>query len=216
MAVPNGTLPMITATTSEVRRDVRISAVVGVVGFLSYVALAAAPLPDAAAATLAALFGPGVMILSWGLRSLLRVDRRSVSADLAFVSNTAAGVLITAMLLVQIAAGPHASEGAEVPTKSVWLGLDVAWDVYLVLGTLFFAWSMIGHPRFGWALAAPGFVIAAALLVLNLATFPKPPVSVGLPDLGPVIGVYYMAVAIAMWLSWDWLGRTQPKGESAR
>ena len=30
---------------------------------------------------------------------------------------------------------------------AIWLGLDVAWDAYIGLGTLFLALAMLRHPR---------------------------------------------------------------------
>jgi len=60
--------------------------------------------------------------------------------------------------------------------KAVWLGLDVAWDAYLGLGTLCFALAMMKHPRFGRLLGIPGVVVSLALLLLNLCLggHPKP------------------------------------------
>jgi hypothetical protein len=51
----------------------------------------------------------------------------------------------------------------------------VAWDVYLGLGTLLFAFSAWSHPRLGRPFAVSGALIAMALLALNLASFPTPP-----------------------------------------
>jgi hypothetical protein len=63
---------------------------------------------------------------------------------------------------------------------------------------------MLGHPRFGWFPAISGILIGLALLVLNLATFPEPPADAGLVDLGPLLGIWYLAVTLRVFLSWNW------------
>jgi hypothetical protein len=47
-----------------------------------------------------------------------------------------------------------------------------------------------------------GVLIAVALLVLNVWTFPIPPANKNLIDLGPVLGLWYLAVTIFLgkWL----------------
>ncbi len=85
---------------------------------------------------------------------------------------------------------------------AVQLGLDVAWDVFISLGTLLFALTMFKDPRFGWIIGSLGVLIAVALLVLNLLTFPIPPANQNLIDLGPLLGLWYLVVAILIgkWL----------------
>jgi hypothetical protein len=83
------------------------------------------------------------------------------------------------------------------------LGLDVAWDVFLVLGAMLLAWNMWHHPRFGRVLAVSGGVIAIALLVINLAVFPEPP-GHNTVDLGPVIGLWYVIVTVRLAMSRRW------------
>jgi len=39
---------------------------------------------------------------------------------------------------------------------------------------------------------------------LNLATFPTPPAEAHLVDLGPAVGLWYLAVSIQMWRSLGW------------
>jgi hypothetical protein len=47
-------------------------------------------------------------------------------------------------------------------------------------------------------------LIATGLLVLNLATFPLPPASAGSLDLGPVAGLWYLAITVQMFRSFGW------------
>lgn len=87
---------------------------------------------------------------------------------------------------------------------AVWLGLDVAWDVYMGIGTALFALAMFRHPRFGAAFAVPGLIIAVILVALNLAIFPTPPADANLFDAGPLVGLWYLAVSIQVWRSLGW------------
>jgi hypothetical protein len=86
--------------------------------------------------------------------------------------------------------------------------LDVAWDVYIGLGTGCFAIAMLRHPRFGKAMGIAGLVLAAAVLGFNLFTFPIPPAEAGLLDVGPAIGLWYLVATILMWRSMSWLKDT--------
>ena len=114
------------------------------------------------------------------------------------------------MGLVQLTIGyqiQSIGEGAENLTAlrtslvGVQLGLDVTWDIFIALGTLLFAISMFRDPRFGWIVGVAGVLIAIALFVLNLWTFPTPPAARNLVDIGPLVGIWYLAVTIMM-LRW--------------
>jgi hypothetical protein len=179
-------------------------AVAGLATCVVYPLIAFSPLPDRAKIILAALMGPLLGIASWGLRQFLILDRPRVAADLGALSNALAGVVLTAMFLVQAAIGMRIEGKPSLEAEAVWLGLDVAWDVYLGCGTLLLASSMFRHPRFGRAIAGAGALVALGLLVLNLATFPVPPGNAGLIDLGPVVGLWYLIVAVMVLRSLPW------------
>ncbi len=188
-------------------RLVRWGAIAGLATCIVYPLVAFSPLPGDSRVVLAATMGPLLGIASWGLRQFLILDRPSAAADLGAVSNALAGALVTAMFLVQAATGMriHGKPGPEA--QAVWLGLDVAWDVYLGCGTLLLASSMLRHPRLGRAVGTAGVLIALGLLVLNLATFPVPPGNAGLIDLGPVIGLWYLVVTVMVLRSLPWARR---------
>ena len=80
--------------------------------------------------------------------------------------------------------------------EHVEFGLDLSWDVFLVAGTILFCCAMFGDPRFGRRFALPGIGVAVGLYALNFATFPTPPASEGLVDLGPLVGLWYAAVSV--------------------
>lgn len=75
-------------------------------------------------------------------------------------------------------------------------GLDLAWDVFLVLWLVLSGFAMLRHSRFGMWWGFPAIVIGSLALVLNAITVPEPPASVGLFDPGPLVGLYALTVSV--------------------
>ena len=192
-------------------RAVRLGIMAGFFACVAYPVAAFAHPPKLATATLVALFGPALAVASYGLRRLLDWEKPLLSSALGGLLNGLAGALFSAMGLVQLAVGYTAgSETVSSQLAAVWLGLDVAWDAYIGLGTICFAIAMVHHPRFGRVFAVFGIAIGGGLLALHLYTFPVPPQNVGLVDLGPAVGLWYLVVTIQMWRSVPWArGRSQ-------
>jgi hypothetical protein len=187
----------------EVAR-IRWCAVAGLAACVAYPLAVFAPLPKLVVVVLAAFLGPLLAAGSWGLRMFVHLDRRRFAADLAAISNALAGALLTAMLLVQLAAKLRGAGGAPPEVVPVWLGLDVAWDVYVGLGTLMFGIAFFRHPRLGSLVGGSGIVLAVGLLAFNLYTFPEPPADAGLIDLGPFVGLWYMVATLVVLASLRW------------
>lgn len=186
-------------------RWIRAGIVGGLCASMLYPLALFVPLPLPLTATVAALIGPAIGIGSLGLRHLIMLQGLSVMATLAAICNVVAGGLFTAMLLVQLAVRNSVSDSPpQDHLVAVWLGLDVAWDIYIGLGTLLFAAAMTRHPRFRWAFAGPGFAAGLLVLILNLHTFPTPPAEAGSFDVGPVVGLWYLAATVQAWRSIDW------------
>lgn len=181
-------------------RWIRTGIVGGVWACLAYPVMLFAPLPLGLLAALAGSFGPALALGCAGLWRLLRLHRPTVAASAAAGLNAIGGSLFTSMVLVQMAAGVCGRS----PVQAVWLGLDVAWDGYIGVGTALFGFSMLRHPRFGRVFGGTGIAIGLALLCLNFYTFPTPPANAGLVDLGPVVGLWYLAVTVQMWRSLSW------------
>ena len=119
--------------------------------------------------------------------------------------------LFTLMLVVQqtifIQFRQFRSESADEAVKEalalvfkgvnlVQLGADVAFDIFYCLGMILLAAVMYRHRDFGKVIGAFGVVSAAALLCFNLYTFPYIPADSGLVDLGPVTGLWWIAVIV--------------------
>jgi hypothetical protein len=68
-----------------------------------------------------------------------------------------------------------------------------------------FALNMLRHPKLGRVMGLFEMAIACILMILNLYTFPTPPSDAGFLDLGPFLGLWYLAVAIMILRSWKWL-----------
>ena len=171
----------------------------GLLANVAYVVVSAMPTDHAAAPFVASVFGPLIVVMSVALYLLLAAERATLAGLLAAISNVAAGALVTAMLLVQIAVNDveaGLSPAVNEAFEHVEFGLDLSWDVFLVAGTILFSCAMLADPRFGRRFALPGIAVAAGLYVLNFATFPTPPASEGLVDLGPFVGLWYAAVSV--------------------
>lgn len=195
--------------------------IAGVCGLLANVAYALAAselLGDVATPIAASLFGPLIAAMSVALYLLLASERATLAGLLAAIANVAAAALVTAMVLVQIAVNDveaGLSPAVNDAFEHVEFGLDLSWDVFLVAGTILFSCAMLADPRFGRRFALPGITLAAGLYVLNFATFPTPPASEGLVDLGPLVGLWYAAVSVQALRLRQLTGRRDADGSRA-
>lgn len=177
----------------QMRRELQLLLVAGFGACLAYPLGVFAPLPIPVRLVLMAAFGPLLALGSFGLFRLIALSERSSAAGIGVAANTIAGALFASMILVQLSAG-HRGEDARA--LAVWLGLDVAFDVYMGLGTIFLALAVMRHDWFGKPFAYTGLAIGSGLIVLNLATFPTPPAAAGLFDVGPLVGAWYLVITI--------------------
>jgi hypothetical protein len=183
----------------------RFAVVAGFIACLAYPLTAFVPLPMRMTAAVAASFGPALAVACFGLKGLLDLEKPTPSSALGMLLNALGGALFVAMVLVQIALGHLVTDRKVLlPLNGIWLGLDKAFDVYIGLGTIFFALAMWRHPRFGRVFAVTGLVIGAGFIFLNFYAFPSNPANVGFFDPGPVIGLWYLAVTIQMSRSMRW------------
>ena len=204
---------------NDSRRWAELGCVFGVLGVAAYAVASAVPMSPALQAVAVSIFGPGIALASAGLHEVLRLHRSSVGLKVGLVANIAAGITVTMMLLAQIAfkrwlelkfasgSAATSSSPAYQAANGLQIGLDVAWDVFLAIGTFLFAINMWTHPRFGRAFAITGCALAGVLLMLNFGTFPEPPAEAGLVDVGPLVGLWYLAVAIRIGFSLRWVDR---------
>jgi hypothetical protein len=176
-------------------RWARWSGGAGLAALTSYISLMALPAPPPVQVLLVFGFAFGLTVASLGLH--LGVTR-GVAPRLglvAAVANTVAAGELTAMLLVQMAVKAAVTK-PEAAFTAIWLGLDVAWDLFVGAGTLLFGLALWRHPRFRPLTASGGVLAGLCLLVLNVATFPIPPAEAGFFDAGPLVGLWYVVLSV--------------------
>jgi hypothetical protein len=134
-------------------------------------------------------------------------SRNKPTIKLAAIFNSLSGVLVTAMIIVQLAINYSTSPIIEGEMNTlfrhkIWdvvLGLDVSFDIFIGLGTLFFAINLIHDSRFGKAVGWAGiFVSIVPLLGANIYYFPDPPYVHGFPHVGIFTGIWYFWVVVCM------------------
>lgn len=181
----------------------------GISAFTSYFLAAFAPLPDKVSLLFALSFGPFLMLSSIGLFFVLLALKDSISLRIAVIFNIVATSLLTLMLVVQLTAyefhkmymgvdrGNVSDEHLKWIFKevnSIQLGIDVTWDIFISLGTFFFAFVLFSQPLVNKAISILGMVFSVLLLVFNLTYFPVPPDEAGSIDFGPFVAIWYLAL----------------------
>ena len=94
-------------------------------------------------------------------------------------------------------------------------GLDICWDIFVSLGTVFLGVALMSHPRYGKLFGWAGVVAATLALGLNLYAFPTAPAEAGLVDLGPAVGLWFVVVLLQLLRSFGWLRRVGTFHDSA-
>lgn len=199
-------------------RDVRVpwirtAGVTGIAAVAIYSTFFFVDWPPATGVVVASLFGISLAVGCAGLRVFLNLHEPTVAADIAAGLGILAGLVVMLMLIVQLAIrNPDVTTGLAPPTQialeegldRVHYGLDVAWDVLIAAATLLFALRAWSHPRLGRWFSATGVAIAGALIATNLATFPLPPAGSGSVDVGPLVGLWYVATSVQVLRSLSW------------
>ena len=183
----------------------------GLGAFASYLAAAFVPLPEPIALFLAFAFGPLFMVASLGIYRLLKLWKPSMLLEVGFLFNVVATALVTLMLSVQQTSFAFhdrfkvADRGTVTEEQLRWifkevnaiqLGIDIAWDVFISLGTLCFAIAMWKHPVFGRILPAVGVIVSLLILSFKMVWFPEPPADAGSIDFGPAVALWYIGLAV--------------------
>ncbi|MGB5287430.1 MAG: hypothetical protein WBN42_03000, partial [Ignavibacteriaceae bacterium] len=155
----------------------RIGIGAGLVACFVYPIMTLVNLPRIPQLILGASFGPALAVASIALTQILQDRRNTPTIKLAAIFNSLAGALVTAMIIVQLAinystAPPIEGELNNLIRHKIWdvvLGLDVSFDIFIGLGTLFFAINLIRDSRFGKTIGWAGiFVSIVPLLGANI------------------------------------------------
>lgn len=158
------------------------------------------------------LFGLSLAVAAYGLYQFVSLQRRTPLVQGAVAATIIGSVVFVSMIAIQLSIRSDLPadldqtgvEAALELTDRVHFGLDLVWDLYFAVGMSLFGIAALSHPRLGRVLGGSGVAIAAALLTLNVATFPTPPASAGSIDLGPAAGLWYLIVTVQMFRSLGW------------
>lgn len=194
-------------TGASAKEWAHVAIVVGLLAVASYLcSVVFKPFPWAVGRLLFFAIGPLSIISVVGFFNATQGRVGGILHTLGSLFMLIAGVIVNLMAVVQdtqfTVLGDqirHAQDQAtrDVLERTLWgvnvvqSGLDVSWDVFASLGTIFLAVSLMRHPAFGRIWGSIGAIVAAAALVLNLVTFPTAPAAAGLVDLGPGVGAWY-------------------------
>jgi hypothetical protein len=190
------------------RRWMRVGGIAGIAAVIAYFTSVLGPFPWPVRRPFFFSIGPLGIIFVLGLGSLLRMRRKTVAAQIGTVFGVIGMAIFNVMAVVQAAISARMDhqlpEGdANVvnwvrnSVNSVHLGMDVSFDIFLLISVALFGVAMLRHPRFGAKFGVPGAIAAIATLALNLYSFPSPPE----PDLGPIVALWLLAVAIQLFFS---------------
>ena len=187
------------------------SGIAGMVAVASYVLAIAVSWPETQRGTSIALVVVSAwpilsIVYSYGLYSFVAADGESTANRLAFVFAVAAFTMVLGMIVVQLAVGAgigditknldeHTTTALRRGLRMIDLGLDVAWDMLIGTTLILSGIAIRGRTGLGLGWAIPSVLLGVALIVLNAATFPWPPGDRGLIDIGPLVGVFVMALS---------------------
>lgn len=189
--------------------------IAGIIGDLAYF-LAVAPLglPLKTGFLLGSVFGPLLALGFVGLYHFFALYKKTVAIQASALFGVMAGTIVNMMIVVQgaiqLSIPGEARSGLGLAwdgVNAIQLGLDVSWDMYLSFATIFLGAAMFAHPKFGKMWGGATFAIGVGLLILNLLTFPVPPASAGLIDLGPICGIWYLTISIRALASLGWVNQ---------
>jgi len=194
-----------------VRNWIVYGMIAGILGVMAY-ALASTPLPYRIALLFALAFGPMLSLAFVGLHYFFILHKKTVAMHVSAIFAVIAGAIVNMMIVVQSAIRLGIPKESRAGLGLAWdglnmvqLGLDVSWDIYMTVATILLGIAMFAHPKFGRIWGGITSVIAAALLVLNLWTFPIPPNEAGLIDLGPICALLFLIIFIRVLTSLKWV-----------
>lgn len=189
-----------------------IGGVCGVGGTILYIIVIMISFSAPVAFSLAILWPLLSIVYAYALYRLIAQEREGTLNRLSFILACLGFTVVAEMLSIQLALGFGFEELRSAPgadpefwrsvhraLRFVDLGLDVAWDVFigasLVLGSI----PMSFHSRLGLAWGIPSAIFGLLVIGLNVVTFPWPPDTRGLFDIGPFVGIY--TIALGVWMA---------------
>lgn len=186
-----------------------LAGVSGIVGTCCYVLAITVPMNQTVSFVVAMAWPILSIIFVFGLVRFIALTDAGFSNQLAGIFAYLAFALVAAMMSIQFAI--ELGTGTNIANSSanqqellgmikrsvrlVDMGLDVAWDLFIGTSLIFLAVAIRRHRNFGIWWSIPAGLLAILLIVLNCITFPWPPDTRGLFDVGPAIGLYIIAIS---------------------
>ncbi len=184
----------------------------GIVGTASYGVAAGVSLSPVATYAFVMVWPILSIILLFALFRFIGRENQSASNHLALLFGSLAFTLVAAMISMQLAVKIGIDEYmAKAPQdqqellglmkrslRLLDLGVDVAWDLFIGTALLFLSFSIRRVKGFGLWWSIPLALLAIILIVLNVATFPWPPNTRNLFDIGPVIALLIVLMSIRL------------------
>ncbi len=193
-------------------QTLRATGVFGVLAIVSYLTAIFVPMSWSGSFAVGMAFPLCGIIYVYGLFAFIGTENDGLANRAGLIFSIGGFVLLAAMMAVQLAvrAGFEEYQGmlGGIP-EDMWpslrrilrlvdWGLDVAWDFFIGSGLIASGLAMTGHSRFRWVWGGPMMAFGAALMILNAWTFPWPPDSRDLFDVGPAIGLFMLALSVRM------------------
>ena len=162
------------------------------------------------------------IVFAFALNRCVALEKDTASNQLAFVFACLGFTLVASMMSVQLAVetgmdssitnAPGSQQELLTTAKHsmrwIDLGIDVAWDIFIGTALLFLSIVLSVDTRFGFWWGIPSGLLGAALIIFNTFTFPWPPAEQGLVDIGPVIGLFIIALSARLLMPWKHLRAT--------
>ncbi len=197
------------------KRLFSMSGMFGIGAVVCYLIGALVELPVRDGISLLIFFGfPAFGIAQWYLlRNIFSANDNRTIGDLALIFAISGFTLLTAMVWAQMGARLgigdlqlHAANEAEgnqfkmilKGVRFVDLGIDVAWDFFIGTAFILTGIGMRRVPGLGLPWGLPLSILGVALILLNAWTFPWPPNTRGLFDIGPFCATYMLILSIRL------------------
>jgi hypothetical protein len=197
------------------RKLTTMCGIFGIVAVVCYFIGAVLELPVPDGIGLLIFFGfPGFGIAQWYvLRKIISADGSSALGGLALIFAAAGFTLLTAMVMSQMAArlgiaelqsqAASEAQGSELKmilkgVRFVDFGLDVAWDFFIGTAFILTGIGVRRVPGLGLVWGLPLSILGVLLIGLNAWTFPWPPNTRGLFDIGPFCASYMLILGVRL------------------
>jgi hypothetical protein len=208
-------------------RWVKFGVMSGITADLCYGLAVGVPMPRMLANIVFWSFGPLLIAGTPGTFYFIKQHRNTISLQVGCLFLMLAGLTVTMMAVVQRSVFETFSalrpDEADVSAYAAWsmglesgnavqLGLDIVWDIFILVATVLIAVSIYSHPRLGKVLSITGVGIGLAGLFLNLQSFPTPPGEAGSFDIGPLVGMWFLVITIQIIRNFKWLRESVEAG----